>query len=146
MVGGPSLTGVIGRCLVLIECGVLALVLASCGDDEPDRERPRVTASPSQLRSEPDGGDERPISVRVGVRVTDELTGVEPSRVAAFLPLRIQITNDGSGRARVRIAGVGSRTLARGDSAVVVSPGLEPGRYRVTGPAGSRTLRVRPGG
>ena len=105
-----------------------------------------MTAPPSQLRSEPDEGDERPIRVRVGVRITDTLTGVEPSRVAAFLPLRIRVSNDSSGRARVRIATLGTRTVARGGAATMTSPGLEPGRYRVTGPAGSTALRVRPGG
>ena len=139
--------GVIGRCALLVECGVLALVLASCGGEDREPERPRVTPSPSQLRSEPDAGDERPILVRVGVRLTRRMTAIEPDRVAAFLPLRFGIDNDTGRRATVRIQGVGRITAPGGeDDAGLRSPGLEPGRYRVTGPHGSTTLRVKPGG
>jgi hypothetical protein len=148
VVGGPSRGGrVIGRSVVLFELGVLALVLASCGGDEPAPEpRSQPRATPSQLRSEPDAGDEQPISVPVGVRLTRGRTAVEPASVAAFLPLRFGIDNDTGRQAKVRIADVGTIVVARGHDGVLRSPGLPDGRIKIDGPGGSTTLRVKSGG
>ena len=110
--------------MLWIECGVVALVLSSCGgDDHPNR------------LQEPHAGDEQPIELRVDVRANRSGTTVRPRRVAAFLPVRF-VTR---GRP-VRVSGIGRvRDEFR-------SPGLEPGRVRITGPGGTATLLVRSGG
>ena len=145
MVGGPFLGAVIGRWRAAFECGVLALVLASCGGSDPEPQpapEPRRSETPAQLEAEPGEGDEQPILVPIGIRVTGSLTGIEPNRVSAFLPLRFEVSNDRGRRAVVRVDGVGRVEIEPGRRAVLRSPGLRPGRYRVRGPAQTRTLRV----
>jgi len=122
--------------MLWIESGVAALVLASCGGGD--------APAPQRLRSEPDAGDERPISVRVAVRLSADGTVVSPQQVAAFLPLRFVVTGDVDGQIVVR--GVGERPVSAGRRTVLRSPGLPAGPVRITGPGGTATLRVRPGG
>lgn len=122
--------------MLWFESGVVALVLASCGGEDPP--------APQPLRSEPDAGDEQPISVRVDVRLRADATVVEPRRVAAFLPLRFVVTSDVDGRVAVR--GVGARAVVADGRTVLRSPGVPAGPVRVTGPGGTATLRVRAGG
>jgi hypothetical protein len=147
MSGGPSGSGAfIGRARRLVELGVAALVLSSCGGGD-EAAPPRQGEPPAQLHSRPGGGDEEPILVRVGVRVTRDAVAVEPGRVAAFLPLRIGVDNDAGRRVAVRVRGVG-RVVAPAGSGdrSLRSPGLEPGRYRVRAAGGTAVLRVTPGG
>ena len=132
-VGGPSRKTLIGRTTHWIECGVLALVLASCGGGDGG-------TRPGNLR-EPDEGDEQPIELRVVIRSDRDATEVLPDRIAAFLPVRFVRRGDADGA--VRVGGLGRLSDRVFE---LSSPGLSPGRVRISGPGGEAVLRVVRGG
>jgi hypothetical protein len=158
--GGDARKGRIGRTVRLVEGGVLALVLTSCGSADP---APQVASTPAPVQTaaqppatvvptptpkptasalaEPDGGDETPIGVPVRVRVTEGRTLASKRVVPAFLPLRFTVTNQIARAIEVVVirsgAGggpVGRASLKAGGRGVIRVKGLKPGSLEISSP------------
>jgi hypothetical protein len=124
--------------MVLIESGVVALVLASCGGGDSPQPAPRL--------KEPDQGDEQGIRVTVGVRITRGAVRVEPSEVDAFLPLRFTTTNETGRDVTLRISGLPRLRLGARLTASQDDGGGPPRRIVLRAGSGRRAVvRVRNG-
>jgi hypothetical protein len=135
VVGGPSRKRGIGHVKNLVESGVLALVLASCGGG----------SSPPRLQ-EPDQGDEAGIRIVVGVRITPDSVRVEPSEVDAFLPLRFRLMNETKRSVTMRITGRPNVQMEAESDASQDVDGGPPRRIVLRAGQGRRAVvRVRSG-
>jgi hypothetical protein len=124
---------------------LIALVLASCGE-KPEPPVGTPTPTPQKTLQEPDQGDESGVRVDVSVRVTGRAVRVQPRTVAAFLPLRFEVTNTTRRRVAVRITGQAALRVGPGLRASEDSRGEKPGRLTIRAGGRHATVRVKPGG
>lgn len=144
---GPAHIRRIGRPVVTVETGVLALVLLSCGDSDPAPQSTPTPTPPARLQ-EPDAGDEQPPAVTVRLRATDEDLTIRPRRVPAFIPLEFVLDNSRGTRTAVfRVPGQPVAEEAAGVKGGQRSAGERPGRLRISAGRGRvAVLRVVAGG